>query len=46
MSNDPREDAQSLEILKRGGVPLRAQRRIHELSHGQRPIFTSTLSPA
>lgn len=40
------DDAQSLEILKRGGIPLRAQRRIHELTHGPRPIFTSTLTPS
>ena len=46
MSNNPQDDAQSLEILKRGGIPLRAQRRIHELNHGQRPIFTSTFTPS
>jgi len=44
VSNNPQDDAQSLEILKRGGIPLRAQRRIHELNHGQRPIFTSTFT--
>lgn len=38
------EDEQSQELLKRGGIPLRAQRRIHELTHGERPIFTSTLT--
>ena len=40
------DDAQSLELLRRGGIPLRAQRRIHELTHGPRPIFTSTLTPS
>ena len=40
------DDAQSLELLARGGIPLRAQRRIHELTHGPRPIFTSTLTPS
>ncbi|HEY1955068.1 MAG TPA: heavy metal-binding domain-containing protein [Polyangiaceae bacterium] len=38
------EDEQSQELLARGGIPIRAQRRIHELTHGQRPIFTSTLT--
>jgi uncharacterized protein YbjQ (UPF0145 family) len=30
--------------LEAGGIPLRAQRRIHELNQTQTPIFTSTLS--
>jgi len=40
------EDEQSQAILAQGGIPIRAQRRIHELTHGQRPIFTSTLTPS
>jgi uncharacterized protein YbjQ (UPF0145 family) len=31
-------------MLAQGGLPLRAQRRIHELCTGPRPVFTSTLS--
>ncbi len=40
------DDARSLEQLKQGGIPLRAQQRIHELTHGARPIFTSTFTPS
>ena len=40
------EDAQSLALLAQGRIPLRAQRRIHEVTHGQRPVFTSTLTPS
>ena len=40
----PVDEQQSLAFLAQGGLPLRAQRRIHELTHGPRPVFTSTLS--
>jgi uncharacterized protein YbjQ (UPF0145 family) len=40
---DPAQDEAS---VRAGGLPLRAQRRIAELHASQRPIFTSTLSPA
>jgi uncharacterized protein YbjQ (UPF0145 family) len=40
---DQELDRKSLEA---GGLPLRAQRRIQELHASERPIFTSTLSPA
>lgn len=41
----PVDEARSLEALKQGGLPLRAQRRIHEMSATDRPIWTSTLTP-
>jgi uncharacterized protein YbjQ (UPF0145 family) len=44
MSDD--DDARSQAELARGGIPLRAQRRIHEVAHGQNPLFTSTLTPS
>ena len=40
----PVDDARSHAELARGGIPLRAQRRIHELHASARPITTSTLS--
>jgi uncharacterized protein YbjQ (UPF0145 family) len=40
----PVDENQSLAHLAQGGLPLRAQRRIHELVHAPRPVFTSTLS--
>lgn len=40
---DLQQDRASIEA---GGIPLRAQRRIAEMHGSQRPIFTSTLSPA
>jgi uncharacterized protein YbjQ (UPF0145 family) len=40
----PVDEARSLASLAQGGLPLRAQRRIHELTTGPRPVFTSTLS--
>jgi uncharacterized protein YbjQ (UPF0145 family) len=40
----PVNEAQSLQVLSQGGVPLRAQRRIHELNAGGQKIFTSTLT--
>jgi uncharacterized protein YbjQ (UPF0145 family) len=40
----PVNEAQSLQVLSQGGVPLRAQRRIHELNTGAQRIFTSTLT--
>jgi uncharacterized protein YbjQ (UPF0145 family) len=40
----PVNEAQSLDVLSRGGVPLRAQRRIHELNAGGQRLFTSTLT--
>lgn len=42
----PVDEQQSLASLEGGGLPLRAQRRLYELTHSQRPIFTSTLSPS
>jgi uncharacterized protein YbjQ (UPF0145 family) len=38
--NEPMSHAQ----LAQGGLPLRAQRRIHELNASGRPVFTSTLT--
>ncbi len=32
--------------MKQGGLPLRAQRRIWEMSQSPQPLVTSTLSPA
>jgi len=40
----PVDEQRSHAELARGGIPLRAQRRIHELHHSARPITTSTLS--
>jgi uncharacterized protein YbjQ (UPF0145 family) len=40
----PVDEARSLWQIQQGGVPLRAQRRIHELVTSPRPIFTSTLT--
>jgi uncharacterized protein YbjQ (UPF0145 family) len=40
----PVDEARSLWQIQQGGVPLRAQRRIHELVSSPRPIFTSTLT--
>lgn len=49
----PVDEALSLSQLQGGGLPLRAQRRIHELLHGEtgtaaqgHAVFTSMLSPA
>jgi uncharacterized protein YbjQ (UPF0145 family) len=42
----PVDEARSLHDLQQGGLPLRAQRRIHEHHATGRPVFTSTLSPA
>jgi uncharacterized protein YbjQ (UPF0145 family) len=42
----PVDDAASLAALAAGGLPLRAQRRIAESRAAERPVFTSTLSPA
>src|SRR4051794_33887588 len=42
----PIDEARSAQILAQGGVPLRAQRRIHELNASGRPVFTSTLTPS
>jgi uncharacterized protein YbjQ (UPF0145 family) len=41
----PVDEAQSLQSIAQGGLPLRAQRRIYETNApGARPIFTSTLT--
>jgi uncharacterized protein YbjQ (UPF0145 family) len=40
----PVNEALSLQQLAQGGLPLRAQRRIHELNASGRPVFTSTLT--
>jgi len=41
----PVDEAQSLQSLAQGGLPLRAQRRIYETSApGARSVFTSTLT--
>jgi uncharacterized protein YbjQ (UPF0145 family) len=40
------DEAESLRSLEQGGLPLRAQRRIHEHNQAAQPIFTSTFSPA
>jgi uncharacterized protein YbjQ (UPF0145 family) len=40
------DDEQTLANLAQGGIPVRAQRRIHEATHGARPLFTSTLTPS
>jgi uncharacterized protein YbjQ (UPF0145 family) len=40
----PVNEAMSQHQLSQGGLPLRAQRRIHELNASGRPVFTSTLS--
>jgi uncharacterized protein YbjQ (UPF0145 family) len=40
----PVDERQSLAFLEQGGLPIRAQRRIYELTHSERPIFTSTLN--
>ncbi len=40
----PVNEALSQQQLAQGGLPLRAQRRIHELNAGGRAVFTSTLS--
>src|SRR5215472_7011804 len=42
----PVDEARSRAAVEQGGIPFRAQRRIHEMSAAQRPIFTSTLSPS
>jgi uncharacterized protein YbjQ (UPF0145 family) len=42
----PVDDAQSLEMLSQGGVPLRARRRIAEMHASERPLTTSTLTPS
>jgi uncharacterized protein YbjQ (UPF0145 family) len=42
----PVDDAQSLALLERGGVPLRAQRRIAEMRAQGHALTTSTLSPS
>jgi uncharacterized protein YbjQ (UPF0145 family) len=42
----PVDEAQSMQSLAQGGLPIRAQRRIYEThAPGARPMFTSTLSP-
>ncbi len=40
----PVNEPLSLHQLAQGGLPLRAQRRIHELGASGRPVFTSTLT--
>jgi uncharacterized protein YbjQ (UPF0145 family) len=40
----PVDEARSQWQLQQGGLPLRAQRRIHELVNSPRPVFTSTLT--
>ena len=40
----PVDERASLAALQQGGLPIRAQRRIHELVSSPSPIFTSTLS--
>jgi uncharacterized protein YbjQ (UPF0145 family) len=40
----PVDEAGSLAQLAQGGLPFRAQRRIHEHLTAPRPVFTSTLS--
>jgi uncharacterized protein YbjQ (UPF0145 family) len=40
----PVDEARSLQVLTQGGVPLRAQRRIHELNAAGQKNFTSTLT--
>jgi uncharacterized protein YbjQ (UPF0145 family) len=42
----PVDEARSRQSVEQGGIPFRAQRRIHELNAAQQPIFTSTLTPA
>ncbi|HEX3776292.1 MAG TPA: heavy metal-binding domain-containing protein [Polyangiaceae bacterium] len=42
----PVDEAESLRSLEQGGLPLRAQRRIHEHNQAATPLFTSTFSPA
>jgi uncharacterized protein YbjQ (UPF0145 family) len=42
----PVDEARSLQSLQQGGIPLRAQRRIHEMNASERPVFTSTLTPS
>ncbi len=46
LQDRPVDADQDRASVERGGLPLRAQRRIHELNGSTRPIFTSTLSPA
>ncbi|HEX3771328.1 MAG TPA: heavy metal-binding domain-containing protein, partial [Polyangiaceae bacterium] len=42
----PVDEAQSMQILAQGGLPIRAQRRIYEThAPDAPPMFTSTLSP-
>jgi uncharacterized protein YbjQ (UPF0145 family) len=42
----PVDEARSTEAVQQGGLPFRAQRRIWEMTQAQRPLVTSTLSPA
>lgn len=42
----PVDEAESLRSLAQGGLPLRAQRRIHEHNQAAQPLFTSTFSAA
>ncbi len=42
----PVDEAASMAQLARGGIPLRAVRRIQELHWSEHPIFTSTLTPS
>ncbi len=44
----PVDEAGSRQAVEQGGIPFRAQRRIHEMvgAQAQQPIFTSTLSPS
>jgi uncharacterized protein YbjQ (UPF0145 family) len=46
LADRPVDQDQDRASVERGGLPLRAQRRIHELNASQRPLFTSTLTPA
>jgi len=46
LQDRPVDAAKDRASVEAGGLPLRAQRRIHELNASQNPIFTSTLSPA
>jgi uncharacterized protein YbjQ (UPF0145 family) len=42
----PVDEARSAQALERGGIPLRAQRRIWETQQSSCPLVTSTLGPA
>ncbi len=42
----PVDEAASRAIVDAGGIPLRAQRRIHEMNTSGHAVWTSTLSPS